>query len=203
MPSGTVQIELVIRRNPAGMKTDVLDAKLADLGPWLTAAKGIAREAIQDEFLRGVWRSPTGEVPWEPHVEYPEYVSHPLMIWTGKTIAAWMGTGPGRIDRRDEKSFTIGVSGHPGLLVHRGGTNARNAKAGVTLIFVTQKMRWFLGLVLGMWLKKTTQFIRIPARPHATPDMRTREEMRDALKTYLVGATAQFAGAAVAGRAAA
>lgn len=198
MPAGAVSIQVIVRRNPAGTKADKLSEKLADLGPWLTAAKGIAREAIQDEFLRGVWRSPQGEEPWAPHVEHPQYASHPLLILSGSYLAAWMGTGSGAIDRRDDNSFTIGVSGFPASELHRGGTTARNTKAGITLIFVTEKMRWFLGLVLGMWLKKTTTHIRIPARPHATPDMATREAMRDALGAYLTGESAQFVAARAA-----
>lgn len=205
MPAGAVSIQVIVRRNPAGTKADHLAERLADLGPWLTAAKGIAREAIQDEFLRSVWRSPQGEEPWAPHVEHDQYFSHPQLIVSGGLLAAWMGTGSGAIDKRDDTSFTIGVSGHPAAEIHRGGTTAaaavRSARDKATLIFVTDKMRWFLGLVLGMWLKKTTTHIRIPARPHATPDMATREAMRDALGAYLVNDAAAF-GARAVGRAA-
>lgn len=185
-------IQVIVRQNPAGMTTDRLAARLADLGPWLTEAKRIAREAILDEFTRSTWRSPQGEVAWAPHVEHDQYFSHPQLIVSGGLLAAWMGTGSGAIEKRDDTSFTIGVSGHPAAAVHRGGTTARNAKQKATLIFVTDKMRWFLGLVLGMWLKKTTTHIRIPSRPHATPDMATREAMRDALAAYLVNDAASF-----------
>lgn len=197
---GAVYIQVLVEPPQGPERLKQLQTRLLDLKPWLTSAMQIARDAIAEEFASSSWSLPgTGTKGWRPVLPFGPNETGPMkpLVKTGAYRDAWLGQGTGAIEEMDATSFTIGVRGFPGGGIHRGGLTARAAgESGgdqVTRIRVTQKMRWFLGFAKGVWLKKSTEFITIWSRPHATPSLATREAMRDALGEYLVGVAAAAA----------
>jgi len=54
-------------------------------------------------------------------------------------------------------------------------------------IAVTDKMRFFLGTVKGVWLRKDTRFIHIPARFHASATEEVRSDIARIFADWLAG----------------
>jgi hypothetical protein len=77
---------------------------------------------------------------------------------TGRYLAAWRGEGSGSVQRITPRTVEIGVDStqFPQTQVFQ--------KRTPTGIKVTRKMRFFLGLVKGVWLKKSTQLIIVEPR---------------------------------------
>lgn len=155
-------------------------ARVTDMKPAFEQAVGFWRDVIGQEFATESWRPPSGAPrPWK---EVEAFGSRPapvhILSRSGRLEQAWSG-GFGSITRITDTGAEFGVSGAavPYAAVHRGGSGAvTTAVASVPArIPVTQKMRTFLGLSFGVWLKSDTKVIRIPRRPHATlnPEVRT------------------------------
>lgn len=90
------------------------------------------------------------------------------------TLRSSITTDPQRGTRGSGKSQFV--------LVGPGGMAARYARIHETggRIRVTKRMRWFLGLTKGIWLKKTTKFLTIPKREWFIPAIKrnTKKAMR-------------------------
>ena len=130
------------------------------------------RSSIQGEFQQGGWRRPQGGFQAWPRTK-PFGTREPpqrTLVRSGKLLNAWMGRGAGSIERVTREGFEFGVSGSaiPYATVHRPASISATSFGQVTKIFVRRRPRIFLGLQVGAWLRSSTRFLRVPARPHAT-----------------------------------
>lgn len=155
-----------------------------DLRPAFKEAIANWRELIAEEFDTQSWRAPSGAPrPWaatKPFAGEGTFGFGKILNRTGRLRDAWLGRGEGSFERVNATSASFGVTGTVGLYgsVHRGGSGeVRAAQSRIPFVQkVTPKMRVFLGLAKGVWLKKTTTELVTPRRPHATinPEIRTR-----------------------------
>lgn len=82
--------------------------------------------------------------------------------------------------------YRINVGGYG--VVHRGGSGKLLSGDIVPLaIQVTDKMRWFLGLNKGVWLKRETKEVFIVRRPHATSNPKIRGQLRYLFAQWAAG----------------
>ena len=155
-------------------------ARVMDPTPAYEAGVKFWRSIIAGEFAGQFWRPPSGSTrAWK---EVKKFGNQPapvrILSRSGRLEQAWAG-GFGSITRITKDGAEFGVSGAalPYAAVHRGGAGAVTTAmaAEPERINVTPKMRVFLGLNKGVWLKKDTKVILIPRRPHATvnPEVRT------------------------------
>lgn len=173
---------IVTRDNQLGQIADRLDDPRelheANLFLW--------RSFIFEEFTKGGWFRPQGGVQSWPKTKPFGNRQAPLrtLVRSGRLLGAWMGRGPGSIERVTEDGFEFGVDTNalPYAPVHRPSEPSATAFGQVTKIFVRRRQRIFLGLQFGVWLRRSTRFLRVPARPHATSHPRAVESMvRNAL----------------------
>ena len=157
-------------------------AEVQDIRPALREWVRMRRGMINLEFLREGWFAPGGGfVPWQKTRDFgTRKAPRKTLSRTAALLRAWTGVGLGALERVTDKAATFGVSGlrFPYAAVHRGGAGeVGTGIAGVPArIPVTQRMRFYLGLTFGVWLRSGKRFIEIPRRPHATnsPEARTR-----------------------------
>lgn len=166
-------------------------ARLTDMKPAFAKAVEFWRQIIAGEFAGQFWRPPSGAPkPWK-NVEAFGNVPAPVKILSrsGRLEQAWAG-GFGSITRITATGAEFGVSGAalPYAAVHRGGSGkVTTAMANrATEIRVTPKMRVFLGMAKGVWLKKDTKVIRIIPRPHATENPEVRTGITAIITNYIL-----------------
>lgn len=193
MASGTIAARVNIRLRQRQIRSleqvsRALDRPMSrDVGRRIIRA---VRGVINEEFTRGVWLRPSGgSAPWKQGHDFGSHKAKrpPLGGPGGRLARAWAG-GRGGFSESDGNSVTIGVR-LPYAAVHRGGVE--NVQAGrITVIRPRRKgkggrpaMFWFLGLVLGVWLRKETlrRGLKVPARPHATDNPKTRQAVAEIL----------------------
>lgn len=147
----------------------------------------------RDEFGGRQWLMPAGGTKrWDDVKEFGNVPANPTpLVRSGalraryRAAAAGGGAisvtvGGGRAEMR------VHVPGYGA--VHRGGTGKLLSGDIVPLaIAVTAKMRWFLGLSKGVWLKRDTTRILIPRRPHATSNPKIRGQLRYLFAQWAVG----------------
>lgn len=171
---------------------------LADLSPALRESVRAHRQIVRKEFELEVWERPAGGkqrwlktrafgsdlAPAGSSVAPAKTLQH-----SGRLRRAWLGEGPGAVTRIGRRDAVFGVSGIPYAAVHRGGTGkVLTADASIPAkIPVTPKMRVFLGVAKGVWLRKTTTHITIPRRPHATDNPEAATRRAAIFSAYLVG----------------
>lgn len=170
----TITVDLTGR----GLEQEI--ARVLDLRPALEASVRRWRRIIAAEFQGGYWQSPGGgRVAWRRVEAFGSRPGGSPLLRTGALLRAWLGTGAGGFEQFGalEASFGVRGSAFPGAVVHRGGAGiVRTAEARRdTRIRVTARMRAFLGRRYGVWLRRSTGFVRVPPRPHATdsPELAT------------------------------
>lgn len=140
-----------------------------------------AWSAIVDLWRRDVARQmDAGAVDgqrWPSRVSFGDSPGGPSRLQkSGVLRRAWLG-GPGSITEIGDSFGRLGVDGRrlPYAVVHRGTSGPITAATfrKVTKIRVTPKMRKFLAAAKGVYLRSSTTFLRVPARPHgiATPEV--------------------------------
>jgi hypothetical protein len=115
-------------------------------------------------------------------------VSGKTLQRTGSLLSAWLGTGTGSFERIEKYQASFGLTGRLAEIddVHRGKGTAADSRVP-TRIKVTAKMRFFLGFVKGVWLKKTTTHIVIPKRPHFTGNPETATRIAAIFAAHIAG----------------
>ncbi len=88
---------------------------------------------------------------------------------SGKLRRAWLG-GPGSLTQIGPTAASFGIDGDriPYAAEHRGTTGQVTLATfrRVTRIRVTPKMRRYLAAARGVFLRRATRYLKIPARPH-------------------------------------
>ncbi len=126
---------------PFGQARGLQAAKIMRAGP-----KGVMRQFVDQTEYRA-----QASIPWARTKPFGNRKApRKTMLGRGLYRAAWMG-GAGATERITPSSVQIGVDRglFPQVRIHQ----SRNAS---TKIKATQKMRYFLGLNYGVWLKKST-----------------------------------------------
>ena len=157
-----------------------LEGAAKDLRPALTDALEAFREQTRDEFRQKAgWKN--GQlVKWPPARGFES--SPVLLRRTGALMRLWLGSGPGAVADIRENELTWGVRGLPAYaFVMRSGARIR----------VTRRMRLFLGIARGFWLKLSTKVLTIPARPHASWTPQLQERTAVLLRDHILGHRAE------------
>lgn len=153
--------------------SDPRELNVANLAVW--------RSAIREEFSRGGWLRPQGGFQsWAPTKPFgSRQPPVKTLVRSGRLRRAWLGEGPGGFERLTERGFEFGIRSAtiPYAPVHRPPEPSATAFGQVTKIFVRRRQRTFLGLEYGVWLKRSTRFLRVPARPHATANPAVTNKM--------------------------
>ncbi len=156
--------------------------------PW-DQAIAAARSVIHDEFNREAWRPPSGAAqPWQKTGPFGnEPAPAKTLQRSGSLLAAWLG-GAGSFQRIEQQQASFGITGMVARIasVHRGQGTQADARVP-TRIAVTPKMRVFLGVVKGVWLRKTTTHITIPKRVHATDNPETATRVTALFAAFVAG----------------
>lgn len=159
-----------------------------------TAIKAWAAVIDQDEFGGRQWLMPGGGTQrWKDVPAFGNVPANPTPLQrTGRLRAAYKSAaaGGGTISATTEGGKVELHVNVPGgyAAVHRGGTGKLLSGDIVPLaIPVTDKMRWFLGLSKGVWLKRSTKSILIPRRPHATSNPKIRGQLRYLFARWAAG----------------
>jgi phage gpG-like protein len=190
-----VQVFLKVRDEVAQAKLEETLKRAEDLRPVMPKVIGAMRESVRLEFEEQRWANRAGRFSdWLPHSSatraMTDYEEHPLLNKSGTLRGAWLGLNTHGFSAFDQDTAVIGVRGLPYAAIHRGAAETdqvrRSGHRGGTKIAVTPKMRMFLGLAKGLWLKAKTKYIRIPARPHATPNPRLRRALRQIMKDWVI-----------------
>lgn len=170
--------QIIVTLEGRGLEEEI--SRVLDLTPAMEAGVRRWRKLIEGEFRGGYWQSPgSGRVAWQPVEAFGSRPGGPPLLRTGALLRAYLGTGSGGFQEIGKLAASFGVRGavFPGAAIHRGGAGpVRIAQARqLSRIRVTPRMRAFLGGRFGVWLRKSTEFIRIPPRPHATdsPELAT------------------------------
>jgi phage gpG-like protein len=137
------------------------------LAPAHQAAMQAWRDVGTEEFEReGFFLRTGGFRPWKPTSEFGNTPAPAKTLTrSGRLLASYLGVGAGGFEQISGNTVRFG-SRLPYAAVHRRGAH----------IQVTERMRRFLAAVKGVYLRKSTTTIRIPARPHfqASKEVRTR-----------------------------
>jgi hypothetical protein len=169
----------IIRVEIVGDALSAEQARAADLTPWAEAGVAYWRSLIEGEFAGSYWQSKGGgQRGWLPTRRFGNVPPPPsTLVRSGRLRNAWLGRGAGAVTRIGRLGAEFGVTGFPHAAVHRGGAgDVGAAESRVPFrIRVTERMRGYLAAVKDVHLKKSTRFITIPRRPHATasPELRT------------------------------
>lgn len=173
----TVRIGLRFVTPTTGLFSPVLDVLARPFGgDRASHAIKILRASVAQEFEGGYWLRPDGgQTGWKEVREFgsrpaPE---SPLGGSDGFLAQAWQGMNAFGGEEKTDTMAAITVT-HPAAPVHRGG-DVNPSDSYETKIGVTEKMRRFLGLEYGVWMKQ--EEITIPARPHATTNPKLEENL--------------------------
>jgi hypothetical protein len=156
-----------------------------------------ARKVIAEEFSKGGWFRPRGGFSsWPKGHDFGDKKapSTPLGGPSGSIARAWAG-GKGGFSRVTDggAGVLIGVSGSPKFAVHRGG-QAPTSMAGFTIVRPKrgQAMRFFLGGQFNAWISaaRLAKGLRIPSRPHATDNPKTRAAVVEVIRRSLLASVA-------------
>lgn len=184
-----------VRTEVVGAPIKALSEKVSPraMGRVLNAGIKAWAAIIDSEFATRSWLMPAGgSKRWDDVEAFGDQPANPTpLVRSGALRARYRAAaaGGGAI------SVTVGggraeLRVHvPGYgAVHRGGTGKLLSGDIVDLaIAVTPKMRWLLGFKKGAWLKRTTERILIPRRPHATSNPKIRGQLRYLFAQWAVG----------------
>lgn len=156
-----------------------------NLGRLLSAGIRAWGAVIDEEFAGGFWYMPGGgQKRWAPVKAFGNVPENPTPLQrSGRLRASYRAAaaGGGAITVTQDgatASFSVNVPGGYAA-VHRGGSGKLlSGDIAPLAIQVTPKMRWFLGLVKGVWLKRSTSRIILVRRPHATSNPKIRGRLR-------------------------
>lgn len=156
--------------------------RMKNLRPAFVTAVKAWRALVAQEFAQEAWRPRSGPFrAWKPVEAFgSREAPEKILDRTGALRRAWLGVGAGSLERITDEMGEFGVSQLllPYAHVHRGEGEDVSAAASRQpfKIRVTTKMRYYLGLTYGVWLRASTTEISIPRRPHATtsPELKTR-----------------------------
>ena len=153
-----------------------------------------AFEAIVDHWRASVLRELDAGAAdgrrWPPKVPFGDDPGGPSRLQkTGALRRAWLG-GPGSITRIGPRSGEFGIDGGriPYAVIHRGtaGPITPATFRSQTRVRVTPRMRRFLAAAKGVYLRESTRWLVIPARPHGSAASVLEEAIR-IYREHLVG----------------
>lgn len=133
----------------------------------LEAIRALRRQPARDQASQS-FTGPRGQRRrWKTRVPAFSPSTPPLRA----VFAAWAG-GPDGFERIRPDRVVVGVRNRY-VHVHRGGRGTAINPGQVTRIPVSPAMRVAIGKKHGVWLKKTTTVLKVPARAHAgaTPQL--------------------------------
>ena len=150
------------------------------------SVKGGVHQRVFGKSRRG------GVSQWLPHSEATkaakDYEPQPLLNLSGTLLEAWMG-GAHSVTKVTPRTAEIGVTGLVYAAIQRGGATTdevtRSGVRGGTSITITPAMRGFLHAVKGIHPGPKKRVIRIPARPHGTPNPDLNRGIRKAALEHL------------------
>lgn len=148
--------------------------RAGELAPALRRVVGSWREQVQAEFRRGAGMTESGRlVSWPAVRRFGDQAPGEPLVRSGALLRSYLGQGPGAVEDVGPTAARWGISGRIARYarVHRGLEGGRPFR-----VHVTRRMRLFLGLVRGVWLRSTTRLLEIPPRPHGawTPALQQR-----------------------------
>ncbi len=168
--------------------TAPVQARLANLLPAMERLPAVMRQgpgSVADQFSQQATQSPNGRVQaWPPRVPFGTAKGGPLLVRSGQYAAAWTGQGAGSLQLVTPTSCSIGVS--PAAFPQAAVFQA----SGPTAITVTRKMRMYLGMTYGVWLRGDTMALTVPPRPVRSNPIMTRR-CRQVLINYIVNGRAE------------
>lgn len=150
--------------------------------------------SVQDQFRRQAETGMTSSSFWkrtEPFGSRP--APSRTLHRTGSLEAAWLGNGPAAITETNRaNTVRIGVDARimPQAAVFQ--------RAGVTMIRVTPKMRAYVGLNFGVWMRRSTTRVRVEGRPVALNRATLGRARKIVSRYYLHGEAVAGAGRAAA-----
>ena len=160
--------------------------RAADARPAFTEIVDLWRANVVRELDSG---SVDGQ-RWPPKQPFGDEAGGPSRLQkTGVLRRAWLG-GPGSFTRIGPGGGQFGIDGDriPYAAVHRGtsGPIMPATFRAITRVRVTPRMRRFLAAAKGVYLRETTRWIVIPARPHGA-SQKVCDEAARIYREHLLG----------------
>jgi hypothetical protein len=167
--------------------TAPIQARLANLTPATSTFPKIIRfgeGSIEDQQSKATTIGRIGRTAkWPPTRTFGNSKPGPApLVRTGQYMSAWLG-GPGGFADVTATSAAVGVS------TSRFPQASVFQKSVPTLIPVTPKMRIYLGLNKGVWLKRSTTFLTVWPRAFSVNPIITRRA-RQVLLNYVINGMA-------------
>lgn len=165
-----------------------------NMGRVLNAGIRAWAAVIDQEFEQRSWFMPGGGTrPWKPVEKFGNVPANPTPLQrSGALRAAYRAAaaGGGAISVSQDQAtieYRVNVP-KPYGVVHRGGSGKLlSGDIAPLSISVTPKMRLFLGLSRGVWLKKSTEKVTIERRPHATSNPKIRGQLHYLFARWAAG----------------
>lgn len=167
-----------------------IQARLLNMRPGIAVLPAVMRHgegSIEDQQLRGMTMGRNGRsAHWPQPKTFGTSKPGPShLVRRGKYLAGWLG-GTGGFTTVSDNSASIGVStaAFPQVRVFQ--------RDSPTQIKVTPKMRVYLGLNKGVWLKKSTTHLTIAPRAFSVNPVMTRRARQVLLNYVINGKAAEY-----------
>lgn len=160
-------------------------ARGQQLTPALNRIIQTQRDSVRQEFEQEAGFLASGQlVSWPAVRRFGNMAAGAPLVRSGALLRSYLGQGPGSVEEVGETTARWGITGRVAeyARVHRGLKNGRPFR-----IRVTRRMRLFLGLVRGVWLRSSTKTLKIPARPHGAWTPALQQRATTILVSYVSG----------------